>query len=432
MDVTSFKNLFSVALFIYGSGAILALLSQILVARYVGSKEYGIYYYVMSWFLVIGVFIRFGFENTTARLLPVYMSKNDFPHAKGIMVFGSSFVMRNGVVALFLLLCILIILKSKISNELFYSFLISGITFPFVGLIYLRQATLRCWGLVAKALLPDAIITPLLIISSVFILHQFSLNISAPILMSIMAGSIIVSFLIGWHWLFVSTPNEISHASNNFKSNGWILLSFSLLCINGLQLLLNNIDALILGFFYPPEQIGIYGIASKCSWLVAFPLTIANLVFIPIFSKLISDSQFSALQKIISVWMRPVIIMALIIASILFIFPGSFLRFFGNDFIQGQAILRVLVLAQLVNVVCGPAAEILVAGGNQKYIIKILAIIICTNIIAGLAIIPRYGSMGAAIITCFSVILMNISYFWIVKIKSKIDTTGWVSQLFYK
>src|SRR5438105_1813967 len=60
------------ALLIRVAGAAIAFLSQPLMARWMGSYEYGIYAYVWIWVLLFGSLIDFGFATNAQRFIPEY------------------------------------------------------------------------------------------------------------------------------------------------------------------------------------------------------------------------------------------------------------------------------------------------------------------------------------------------------------------------
>ena len=52
--------------------ALLALVSQVLLARWMGSFEFGIYIYVWTWVLMIGALSDFGLSSAARRFIPEY------------------------------------------------------------------------------------------------------------------------------------------------------------------------------------------------------------------------------------------------------------------------------------------------------------------------------------------------------------------------
>ena len=66
------------------SGA-MALPFQVLLARWMGAHEFGIYAYVWTWVLLIGSFIDFGFETSAQRFIPAYTGTKNFDLLRGFI-----------------------------------------------------------------------------------------------------------------------------------------------------------------------------------------------------------------------------------------------------------------------------------------------------------------------------------------------------------
>ncbi|MDO9127068.1 MAG: oligosaccharide flippase family protein, partial [Parvibaculum sp.] len=57
------------------AGAAIALLSQVLLARWMGAFEYGIFAYVWVWVVILGIVVPMGFGTSVLRFVPEYRTK---------------------------------------------------------------------------------------------------------------------------------------------------------------------------------------------------------------------------------------------------------------------------------------------------------------------------------------------------------------------
>src|SRR5580704_16485758 len=55
----------------------LAYLSQILLARWMGGSDYGIYVYVWTWVLLLGSMMDFGIASSAQKIIPEYRTNGD-------------------------------------------------------------------------------------------------------------------------------------------------------------------------------------------------------------------------------------------------------------------------------------------------------------------------------------------------------------------
>jgi O-antigen/teichoic acid export membrane protein len=96
---------------------------------------------------------------------------------------------------------------------------------------------------------------------------------------------------------------------------------------------------------------------------------------------------------------------------ILFIFLNSesLLRVFGYEFVNAEFSLRVLLIGQFFNILCGSVGYILMMTGNEKILRNIIISSALINIILNIILIPQFGILGAAIASAISMIIWNIT-----------------------
>ena len=65
--------------------AALAYLSQILLARWMGGSDYGIYVYVWTWVLLLGSMMDFGISASAQKIIPEYRSRGEHALLRGFL-----------------------------------------------------------------------------------------------------------------------------------------------------------------------------------------------------------------------------------------------------------------------------------------------------------------------------------------------------------
>src|SRR5947199_307784 len=65
--------------------AMLAYLSQILLARWMGGSDYGVYVYVWTWVLLLGSMMDFGISVSAQKLIPEYRASGDHALLRGFL-----------------------------------------------------------------------------------------------------------------------------------------------------------------------------------------------------------------------------------------------------------------------------------------------------------------------------------------------------------
>src|ERR1700749_4230775 len=63
----------------------LAYLSQILLARWMGGSDYGIYVYVWTWVLLLGSMMDFGISASAQKIIPEYRTSGEHALLRGFL-----------------------------------------------------------------------------------------------------------------------------------------------------------------------------------------------------------------------------------------------------------------------------------------------------------------------------------------------------------
>src|SRR6195952_4804810 len=79
------KRLAGTIFIIRVASAGLAYLSQILLARWMGGSDYGVYVYVWTWVLLLGSMMDFGISVSAQKLIPEYRTRGELALLRGFL-----------------------------------------------------------------------------------------------------------------------------------------------------------------------------------------------------------------------------------------------------------------------------------------------------------------------------------------------------------
>ncbi|NES19099.1 MAG: oligosaccharide flippase family protein [Symploca sp. SIO3E6] len=210
-------------------------------------------------------------------------------------------------------------------------------------------------------------------------------------------------------WLLrEKVDREIEPASPVYAYRTWIGISVILLIQRAFFIILDETDIIMVGSLIGPAAAGIYNAAAKTAKWVSFVLEIMVMVAGPAFATLYAQGDMPGLQKVVSrvtIW---IFLPSTIICVFLLAFTQPVLSIFGQDFIAATGSLKVLILGRLVNALCGTVACLMVMTGHQKKSLPVFCCSALINLGLNAIAIPRFGILGAAMTTSFTLVIWNI------------------------
>src|ERR1043166_8609855 len=84
-DHTRAQRMAGNAFLIRVASALLVYVSQVLLARWMGEFQFGIYVYVWTWVLLVGALVDFGLASAAQRFIPEYLGLRAFALLRGFL-----------------------------------------------------------------------------------------------------------------------------------------------------------------------------------------------------------------------------------------------------------------------------------------------------------------------------------------------------------
>ena len=181
----------------------------------------------------------------------------------------------------------------------------------------------------------------------------------------------------------------------------------------------------ILGAFRPPEEVAIYGAASRAVVLVAMPLSVANSVLPPLIAEMYPQGRTRELERALRTTATVAGIPAFLALAAFVLFGGPILGLmFGDYYREGALILALLSIAQLVNVWTGSGSIALSYTGHQTAMMALTVGGGLATVLAGLAVVGPYGVNGVTVAVAVGIVGYNLALWFATKRK-----TGMMTQV---
>ena len=381
-------------------GIILNLLLRLILARGLGTAQYGEFVLAYTIVGLASIFVTLGMTRTLSRFLPFFEARKLVGRSKGLFKF-------SGIVGIStsLVIAILLFLFAKDiavcfsgGKNLTWILRIFAIGLPFVAMGNLTLGALRGFKNISDFVLIQNLLNPgfklIVAFCILFIFHKSLGHLATGYVICFGA-----SFLISLICLFRSNRVFNKWSSIRSENNTREILNFSLPLL-GSDLLGSfryRADAIILGYMMSVTEVGLYYVCIPVARALQLVLTSVNKIFMPSMSELYSKNNFEDLRHIygrVSLWIfYATFPMFLMICT----FPEIIIEaLFGEKYISSSGALIILSFGFFINAVSGPFGETFIAIGRPR--LNMYASFISLGINIGLMVtfIPIYGLSGAA------------------------------------
>lgn len=380
------------------SAAILYL-TQIVLARWMGRAEYGIYVAVWTMVLVLGGTGNLGLSTAIIRLLPELREKGDIARARGIVRFGRLMALAAGTAIALAGLAVLHLWPEVVTQPYLLPVYLALVCVPIVALSDIHDGVGRGAGWIGIALLPPYVLRPLLVLLAMVVAHEKGW----PMTAETAAGAAVVATWAAAALQTVLVERRLRATLGAGPAIGeprvWSAIALPLLALSFSELVLQTADVLIMSRFLAPAEVAVYFAAAKTMSLVMFVHYAVGSAVANRFSTLNARGDRVELVAFVGDAVRWTFWPSLAVAGCLLLFGLPLLWLFGPEFTAGYPLMGVLAVGYLGRAAMGPSEFLLGMLGEHRTCAANAAIAAATSIVLNLVLVPRLGTMGAAMAT---------------------------------
>lgn len=395
----------SVALVVRVFGAALTFVFNVLVARDFGATGSGAYFLAFTAMTIATVFGRLGLDNAAVRFTAVHASTQDWGAVKGT----HAATMGLGLVASVVTVLIMLLVAPFLSVHAFHD---PGITSMLrwmaiaaipVALSTLQSQTLRGLKLVASSVMVASVWTPGLAIVALLVIGRSHGPIGAAY--SYICAACVTTIAAWWWWRRM-TP-QLAGARVVTNTRRLLESSMPLLWATSMSLAMNWIATFALGAWGTLVDVGIFNAATRVATLVSFVLVAVDNISAPTFAELYRAGNLPSLARTARNTIVLMLLLAAPVLAVIVIAPKFIMGVFGPEFRAGGWVLVTLALSQAVSVVAGSVGSLLMMSGHERQVrdSNAVAAIACAGL--SVALVPKYGAMGAAVAVTVSLVARN-------------------------
>lgn len=390
---------------------------NVLIARLLGAEGAGIYYLALMVTSIATVLGRVGLDNTLLRYIAGGATLGDWESVKGVYQKGMSFAITASAIVTIVVFVSAPLLANAVFKQPELIEPIRWMTLSIIPMaaLYLHAEMFRGLRQITYYQLFYGVGVPALSLVGLYFLGRLWGVKGAVWAYSIAA--LLTSFVAFnlWH----RTTPQFRDVAGRFETKTLLDSCIPLFIVSLMVLFMDWTAILFLGVWHTDADVGIFYIVQRTATLISFILFSVNSIAAPKFASLYKQGDMKSLELTARNSARIIIILASPVFLLFILVPGYVLKLFGSDFEQGATALVILSIGQFINVATGSVSYLLTMCGYEKLIRNYLIVFAIINLILSLLLIPKFGLLGAALVTALIVSLRNI--FFVVEVYRKLS-----------
>jgi len=400
-------------------------LSQVLLARWMGTFEFGIYVYVWTWVLLIGTLSDFGLAIAAQRFIPEYSERKAYALLRGFHT-GSLWLVVAIATAMAAVGAIGIrIIEPWLENYLVLPLYLACISLPLYTLGNMLDGIARTYNWVNLALVPPYIVRPLLLIVVMAAAHFTGLASDGVTAMTAAVFATWATAIVQLVLVQRQLRTRVERGPKAYAVGAWFKTAIPIFMVGSFFLLLTYTDILVLQQFRSPDEVAVYYAAAKTLALVAFVNFSVAAAATHKFTEYHVAGDRARLAAFLADAIRWTFWPSLVATMLILALGKPFLWLFGPKFLEGYGLMFVLALGLLARGAVGPVERLLNMLGEQRACAGVYATAFAINLGLCLTLIPRLGGMGAAIATSCAVLAESIMLFFVTKHRLGLHVFVW-------
>src|ERR1700743_1227567 len=248
----------------------MAYLSQILLARWMGGSDYGVYVYVWTWVLLLGSMMDFGISASPQKIIPEYRARGEHALLRGFLS-GSRWLTFAVSAAVSLVLAGLVKLLSPwIAASEVVPLSIGCATLPPFVVANTQDGIARSHDWMRLGLMPPFIVRHGRITGSTAGVLVLGLHLGATAAMAASAAAVWIAMIGQMIVLNRRLAGHMEPGPKTYDVRVWLTISLPILLVESFYLLLSYTDVLVLQQFRSSAEVGVYFAVVKTLALVSF------------------------------------------------------------------------------------------------------------------------------------------------------------------
>jgi O-antigen/teichoic acid export membrane protein len=394
------------------AAVLLNLMLVILLSRLLGPSGYGAYASAFAWAFILSFVAVLGLGPLVVRQVASYHSFESWGLLRGMLRRSNQSVALASALTMAVAGCVGWLVYGS-QPELLHAFWIALLLIPLIAFATLRQAALQGLGRVVLGRAPETIVAPALFIGlAAAAAGALGDGFSAGWAVAMQVVATFCALCIGVLLLRRHLPAQVRSATREYETAAWRRSGLSLVLFNILMAANAQVGTILLGAMSSAADAGVFNVATRTTTFISFITLAVSYPLMPVVARLYASGEVVRVQRIVVRTARAVLVFALPAGLILVVAGPTILGVFGSGFSDGATAMRILAVGEVVNVVTGFGALVLLMTGRESDLTRCVAVGAALNLGLTATLIPVLGVEGAAIGTAAGLTSANLLMTW--------------------
>lgn len=382
-------------------GAVVAIATQILLARLNGAEALGGYYMALSLAALLSMLATLGLPWIAPTVLTEAGEAGEGARAKAFFDWARRDILVAG--AALAGVAALVVWRAPFIAEAFRLPLIVGAaSAPLLAQMRMNGAMANARRLFVLAYVPELLVRPGAIFALVFCVWLLARPVSVPALL--LANAALVALLVVGQWRLLRTrvgkgDVKAAKAAPDMRAgyNAYRRQALPMIVATLFISIFADLDILVAGLFLAPKDLAVFAATLRITMFLAFFIQAAHQIIMRDSAEALRGARHAEVSRIVgrvNTYTMAVSVAALGGAIV----AGPYvLRLFGQGFAAGYTSLVILMCAQVVRAAAGPGVQLLTLSGKTRMSAPVFVVGTLALCAGNAALIPALGLTGAAL-----------------------------------
>jgi len=387
---------------------------QVLIVRYLSKTSYGAFAYALSFVSLGETVVTLGLDRAVTRFVPMYDERREYGKLLGTLALVLGTILALGLVTVLLVMG----LQGMIAGRLIEDRQAVVLLVILIALAPIQALDSLANGMFAVFAKPGAIflrryvLAPGLRLVVVLLLILQSSDATFLATGYVVSGAVGVTIYAGILVRSMRGLGLLSRAnvrSMEVPAKEIFAFTLPLLTSDLVYTVMSVSDTVMLGYFRSVSEVAAFRAVQPTAKLNMLVMSSFAFLFTPLAARLFArgdTTEINALYWQTAIWLSvlslPVFLLTFSLAA-----PLT-LTLYGPRYADSATYLALLSLGTYIQAASGFNGLVLKVVGRLRYIVVTNLLAALANVAVNLALIPRYGALGAAIGTSTVYILHNL------------------------